>query len=247
MGKFKVTLCCPIPRKGFAEGKAKAYSENELTIMEDYVSKADGDIVVFPEGFVRTSYVDRAVEIAKKYHKFIVVGSQDEGEHKSLYTLFIDENDGVIYSHRKASLTPGDRACGALQGEEIGSVDTKFGKFGPVLCYEMHFPEVSRIVCLEGAKVIFNTIGTGMWHEQQLDDWTSIARVRAIENRVYVLGCTHYADTIPLMFAYDPSGKCLLLERDYNGCKTVEVDLDAKFEENFFCDRYPKAYKKLCE
>lgn len=243
MDKFKVTLCCPIPRVGFGTGEK--HVENQLTIMQEYLKEADGDIVVFPEGFVKTSNVKQVEEFASKYNKWIIVGSEDEGKNKSLYTLVISPLAGQIYAHRKTSLTDGDRNNKALQGESIEALDTPFCKIGTVLCYEIHFPEVARIEALEGAKVLFNTIGTGMWHEQQFDEWTTIAKARAIENRCFVLGCTHYCDPIPLMFAYDPHGRCLCLKRNYNGTTTVEIDLSKIDEQDFLRDRNPKCYDKL--
>lgn len=245
MDKFKVTLCCPIPRKSFGFGKCDVLSDDELEVMETYLKDAEGDIVVFPEGFLETEHVKDAEKLASTYNKWLVVGSQDQGENKSLYTLVISPSDGQIYSHRKTALTEGDRKIKALQGDSIEALDTPFCKIGTVLCYEIHFPEVARIEAIEGAKVLFNTIGTGMWHEQQFDEWTSIAKARAIENRCFVLGCTHYCDPIPLMFAFDPHGRKLALERNKNGTVTVEIDLNLIDDQDFLRDRNPKAYSKL--
>lgn len=243
MDKFKVTLCCPIPRNGFGSGEV--HCDDELLIMDEYLKAAEGDFVVFPEGFLRQDHIKEAEKLANLYAKWVVVGSQDIGEHQSLYTLVISPIDGLIYSHCKTALTVGDRKIQANQGESIEALDTPFCKIGTVLCYEIHFPEVARIEAIEGAKVLFNTVGTGMWHEQQFDEWTTIAKARAIENRCFVFGCTHYCDPIPIMFAYDPHGRCLALERNKNGCVTVEVDLSKIDDQDFLRDRYPKAYSKL--
>lgn len=243
MSKFKVTLTCPIPRVGFGSGDS--HCDNELFIMGDYLSKADGDIVVFPEGFLTDAHIKDSEVLASKYNKWIIVGSEDQGENKSLYTNVISPTDGLVYSHCKTALTVGDRNNKAKQGETIEAFDTPFCKIGTVLCYEIHFPEVARIEAIEGAKVLFNTIGTGMWHEQQFDEWTTIAKARAIENRCFVLGCTHYCDPIPIMFGYDPHGRCLCLERNNNGLVTVEVDLNRIDDQDFKRDRYPSAYIRL--
>ena len=243
MNKFKVTLCCPIPRKGFGSGDM--HSDDEIKVMDSYLKDAEGDIVVFPEGFLTTDHVPACEELAKNYNKWIVVGSQDQGENKSLYTLVISPDEGQVYSHRKTSLTEGDRKINALQGESIEAIDTPFCRIGTVLCYEIHFPEVARIEAIEGAKVLFNTVGTGMWHEQQFDEWTSIAKARAIENRCFVLGCTHFCDPIPIMFGYDPHGRQLCLERSNNKSVTVEIDLSKIDDQDFLRDRNPRAYSKL--
>lgn len=244
MSKVKISLTCPKPRIGFADGKGE-HVDNELTILENYLAKASGDIVLFPEGFIRSDHLKEAEKIINKYGKWIIVGSQDIGEHQSLHSLVIAPNKGVIYKHTKTSLTATDRSMNCIEGEKVSAVDTPFGKIGTILCYEIHFPEVARIECIEGAQILFNSIGTGMWHQQQLDEWTSIAKARAIENRCFVLGCTHYCDPIPLMFAYNPHGKCLNLTKNLNGMVTVEIDLNDIDERDYFKDRNPRAYKKI--
>ena len=242
---FRVTLCCPLPRSGFA--KAEKRCADEIVQMEEYLKKSSGDIVVFPEGYLPSSRVCEAEKLANKHDRWLIVGSEDEGEHRSLYTLVISPEKGLIYSHRKTTLTEGDRKNGALEGKEIGALDTPFGKIGTVLCYEIHFPEVARIECLHGARILFNTVGTGMWHEQQLDEWTTIAKARAIENRCFVVGCTHYCDPIPLMFAYDPHGRQLLLKTKEEGIGEVDIDMDLIDERDFFRDRNPEAYTDICK
>ena len=242
---FRVTLCCPRPRQGFGPGELRC--DDEISQLADYLKKAQGDIVVFPEGYLPSRRVKEAEELAKEYQKWLIVGSEDEGEEKSLYTLVISPEQGKIYSHCKTALTEGDRQNKARQGKEIDALDTPFGKIGTVLCYEMHFPEVARICCLHGARILFNTIGTGMWHEQQFDEWTTLAKARAIENRCFVVGCTHYCDPIPMMFAYDPHGRQLLLERNKEGLAEVEIDMERIDERDYFRDRNPEAYTDICK
>ena len=243
--KYNVTLCCPLPRVGFGSGDN--HVDDEILQLEEYLQQAKGDIVVFPEGYLKSEDVYKAELLAKKYRKWLIIGSQDQGDHKSLYTLVISCEDGLIYSHCKTALTDGDRKDGARLGDSIEALDTPFGRIGTVLCYEIHFPEVARIECLDGAEILFNTIGTGMWHEQQLYEWTTIAKARAIENRCFVLGCTHYCDPIPLMFAYDPHGRVLIEEKHKLGLVEVEIDKSLIDERDYFKDRNPKAYIKISE
>ena len=243
--KIRVSLCCPPPRIGFGTGEI--HVSDELKQMDDYLKKAQGEIVVFPEGYLKSEDCDKAFELAHKYNKWLIIGTHDQGEFKSLYTIVIDPDKGVIYSHCKTALTEGDRRDKARLGDSIEALDTPFGKIGTVLCYEMHFPEVARIECLEGAWILFNTIGTGMWHEQQFDEWTTLAKARAIENRCFVLGTTHYCDPIPMMYAYDPHGRLIGLKRNYEGIMEVEIDRELIDERDYFRDRNPEAYTKITE
>ncbi len=242
---FKVSLCCPIPRRGFGTGER--HCEDVIFQMEDYLSSCKGDIIVFPEGYIPSVRTSEVIKLAEKYDRWIITGSEDDPPHKSLQTLVVSPKEGLIYSHRKTALTKGDRDNGAILGDTIKAIDSDFGKIGIVLCYEIHFPEVARIECIQGARILFNTIGTGMWHEQQFDEWTSIAKARAIENRCFVVGCTHFCDPIPMAFAYDPHGRTLLLKRNEEGLFDVNIDMALIDERDYFKDRNPKAYTKISE
>ncbi len=243
--QFKVSLCCPAPREGFGTGER--HCMDEVVQMEDYLKKAGGDIVVFPEGYLRSDRLNDACALAKRYEKWIITGSEDQGECRSLYTHFIDPEEGIVHSHCKSALTQGDRNNKAKLGMDIRAFNSPFGKMGIVLCYEIHFPEVARIEAVQGARILFNTVGTGMWHEQQFDEWTTVAKARAIENRCFVLGCTHFCDPIPMAFAYDPHGRELLMMRNEEGIGEVEIDMALIDERDFLRDRNPAAYGDICK
>lgn len=213
--------------------------------MQEYLKKATGDIIVFPEGYLPSDRLKEAEELARNYQKWIITGHEDQGARRSLYTSIISPDEGVVFTHCKTALTQGDRNKGALEGRDIEVYSSPFGILGIVLCYEIHFPEVARIEAIKGAQVLFNTVGTGMWHEQQFDEWTSIAKARAIENRCFILGCTHYCDPIPMIYAYDPHGKCLLLKRNEEGMGEVNIDLGSIDERDYMRDRNPAAYTDL--
>jgi hypothetical protein len=72
---------------------------------------------------------------------------------------------GVI---RVENWTPSDARLSLARGDSIQAIATTLGVFGIAVCYEIHMPEVPRVLALQGAKVIFNPIGTGMWNEEQL-------------------------------------------------------------------------------
>ncbi|SFQ04531.1 hypothetical protein SAMN02910358_00502 [Lachnospiraceae bacterium XBB1006] len=47
----------------------------------------------------------------------------------------------------------------------------------------------------------------------QLEQWTTLAKARAIENEIYVVGCSHFDGAIPLAYAFEASGKCVLMKK----------------------------------
>jgi omega-amidase len=68
-------------------------------------------------------------------------------------------------------------------GNQITVFDTQYGRMGVAICYDMRFPELMRLMVLEGAEIIvvpaaFNTTtGPAHWHET--------IKMRAVDNQVY--------------------------------------------------------------
>ena len=88
-----------------------------------------------------------------------------------------------------------------------------------------------------------------MYHALQLEQWTSLAKARAIENEVYVIGCSHFSGEIPLAYVFDPSGKCVLLRQNEYGGFVAEIDLQKSREKllGYSDDRIPALFSPLTE
>lgn len=215
-------------------------------------SKSDSvEVLLFPEGYLHSENLTSAQEVAKDNKKWLVTGVDDFRESKNKFetALIINPKGEIVGEHKKTSLTEYEIKHGYSRGDSIEVIDTDFGKVGITICYEIHFPEISRVYALQGARIIFNTIGTGMWNEKQYRLWNSVAQTRASENKAYVFGCSHFNDAIPVAFAYAPDGECLVQARDCNRLIKVGVDLDKFPIEGFnnFKQRRPELYEVIGE
>lgn len=63
--------------------------------------------------------------------------------------------------------------------------DTPLGKIGIMVCGDILYPEMSRVLALKGAEVILHP--TAEPFSQQLEGWDALRRARAVENVVYFL------------------------------------------------------------
>lgn len=68
----------------------------------------------------------------------------------------IDDAGNILLNHRKTYRwrDEKDKVSGG-SGYEV--CDTKFGKIGVLICYEIEFPEPARILMLQGAELILTT------------------------------------------------------------------------------------------
>jgi len=75
-------------------------------------------------------------------------------------------------------------------GETPIVVDTELGKVGMTICYDMVFPELTRILVLQGATLIINSTFWFTTPENKPMGWShrqtlAMAKTRALENGIY--------------------------------------------------------------
>lgn len=222
--------------------------DNSIQELDFFLSQDDADLYIFPEGFLDSKILQDVIDIIREKEKYVIAGFKDLGSNGQQKALVID-NGRIVDEYMKCILTKGEKQKGKQNGGKITCVNTKFGKIGIPICYEIHFPEVARIMCLDNPVLLINIIGTGMYNNLQFEQWTSLAKARAIENEVYVMGCSHFAGEIPLAYVFDPAGRCILLKKNEYGGFTANIDLEKSMEKvmNYYDDRLPNLFSRLAE
>ena len=125
--------------------------------------------------------------LAVKYNINIIGGSHFTIEDENLYNIaYLFRRDGTIGKQYKLHVTPNERRWwGVKPGNKIEVFDTDKGKISMQICYDIEFPELSRIAVEKGAQMIFVPFST--------DERFAYVRVRycaqarCIENHVYVI------------------------------------------------------------
>jgi Predicted amidohydrolase len=148
---------------------------------------------IYPNG----ETINMLSSAAKEKQVFIIGGSIPElDEQGRVYnTSFIFDNKGtLIGKHRKVHLFDIDIKNGVrfkesevlTSGSEITMVDTPWGKVGVAICYDIRFPELTRIMALKGTKIVFMpaafNMTTGPVH------WELLFKSRALDNQIFVAG-----------------------------------------------------------
>ncbi len=210
------------------------------------------------EGPTITSLRDIASEL--KVH--IIAGSIPEKTEKGIYntSFTINPKGKIIGRHRKIHLfdinIPGKitfkESDTLLPGEKPTIVKINKIKIGVGICYDIRFPELSRIMTLQGAQILafpgaFNMV-TGPAH------WKTLIRARAIDNQVFVVAVSPARNMQTEYIAYghsmiaDPWGSIIYEAGSDETIKTVEIDLSQikKIRERLpvLENRRPKLYKK---
>jgi predicted amidohydrolase/ribosomal protein S18 acetylase RimI-like enzyme len=184
-------------------------SEYFIDTVSDYCS----DFVLFPEFFnapllarfdeasqakamrklagLTDSIVARFRDFAISYNVNIITGSMPVVEKRKLYNVaYLSRRDGSFEAVKKIHITPNEReAFGMSGGDQIRALDTDCGKIGILICYDVEFPELPRLLREQGAEILFVPYMTDMQTGYQRVRFC--AHARAVENECYVAltGC----------------------------------------------------------
>jgi len=181
---------------------------NQIEFFVDSVSGYKADFIMFPEFFTTplmkdynhlpeeeairklagytTAILDKLREFAVSYNVNIVAGSMPFLEDGHLYNnSYLCRRDGSSEEYRKIHITPNELSTwGMMGGDVIQTFDTDAGKIGIQICYDVEFPEVSRIMANQGLDILFVPFLTDTQNGYNRVRYCSQAR--AIENECYV-------------------------------------------------------------
>ncbi|MBS2211747.1 bifunctional GNAT family N-acetyltransferase/carbon-nitrogen hydrolase family protein [Carboxylicivirga mesophila] len=128
----------------------------------------------------------RFAELAITYNINIITGSMPEVVDNNLYNAgYLCKRDGGIERFEKLHVTPDEVKVWGLQGgNTIRTYDTDCGKIGILVCYDVEFPELSRLLAEDGIDILFVPFLTDT--QNGYSRVKSCAQARAIENECYV-------------------------------------------------------------
>lgn len=132
------------------------------------------------------SIVQKFSELAISYNINIITGSMPELMGEKLYNVgYLCKRDGVVERFEKLHVTPDEAKVWGLQGgSELKAFDTDCGKIGILICYDVEFPELSRLLADQGMNILFVPFLTDT--QNGYSRVRNCAQARAIENECYV-------------------------------------------------------------
>ncbi|MEW6624455.1 MAG: carbon-nitrogen hydrolase family protein [Bacillota bacterium] len=144
-------------------------------------------------------YTTRFYELAKKTAVTILAGTHIVEKNGLYYnTAFLFTPSGMIHKQSKIHLTPEERNMWKLaSGQNLDIFITDFGSVAVLICYDIEFPEVARIVADKGVEIILCPSYTDTKAGYNRVRFCSHAR--AIENQLYVVlsGITYGLPRVP--------------------------------------------------
>lgn len=182
--------------------------ENQVRFVMMAAGEYKPQFVMFPEifttqllSFMDTSDLPKAVRNLNDYTERYVALFREQaarwgvhiigGSHptitdgKLLNRAYLFTPQGQVHTQDKIHLTRWEREkWKGDPGHHLRVFNTPFGRISILICYDIEFPELARMVCEKGADIIFVPSCTddrqGFWRVRYC------CHARAIENQVYV-------------------------------------------------------------
>ena len=125
-------------------------------------------------------------ELAIAYNVNIIAGSMPQYEEGVLKnTGYLCHRNGKIDRYDKIHITPDERKFWGLEGgNKVQIFDTDAGKVGVLICYDVEFPELPRLLADQGLQILFVPFLTDTQNAYMRV--RKCAEARAIENECYV-------------------------------------------------------------
>ena len=172
----------------------------------------------------------RLGEMARKHNLYIVAGIPEREGHLLYNGAVLIAPDGMLAGkYRKMVVTSGEARGGTTPGDDYPVFETRFGKIGMMICYDLFFPEVSRQLAMRGAEIIALPIYGG-------DD--ILAKVRALDNRVFLVTSTYMEPWTHWMRSgvWDREGNLIAAAKNWGTVAIAEVDLNERFDHKWLGD-----------
>ena len=206
-------------------------------------------------------------DLAEKY-QIVIIASFFEKQMTGLYyntAIIIDADGSILGKYRKTHIpddpdyyekyyfTPGDLGYPVWE--------TRYGKFGVLICWDQWFPEAARCMALQGAEILFYPTAIGWqkaeekiaWKQHQA--WEMVQRGHAISNALYVCAINRVGQEKNInfwgqSFICDPMGDISYRasqEKEENIFFSLDIEQVRKtrHEWPFFRDRRVDTYQDL--
>jgi predicted amidohydrolase len=237
MKGFDVELVQFTPKVGDREA-------NKMRMVE-IAEESPAELVVFGE-LSTTGYsysidlrslageIDNFKDLAKEEKRYIAYGAPILDGEKLYNTMVLETPDGEeIY--RKVHLPhfgPFREKDLFSEGDEVKVVDTELGKMGLMICYDISFPELARVLMMRGAEIMVCISASPL---QSRPFFEKVLPARAAENSSYLIYVNLCGEQNGLQFfggsrVLDPWGEEIAKAR-YIGEDRVVAHLDGKVLE----------------
>lgn len=219
---------------------------NKIGELENYLKNRKSDLFVFPEATFVTNnfeFENFFQNLCKRLKTRIILGIIVKGKKIYNYSYYFSPNKieryQKVHVHWTTKYVPGNK---------FKVINTKLGKIGLLICYDLAFQETGRILALNGADIIVavNAIPASFSHKYHLLRLQSMA----FNNQLFTVGCCKPGKKFSgYSVIFDPKGNSLLKFEKNKSIKSKTINLSIinkwRKEEKIFPYRKPALYSDI--
>ena len=210
-------ICFPEFQMAFSSAKQ---SSKQLTNVAE--SAKDGNFILKLCSAARSHKIDIVATIYEK---------SEDLSFKRVYdtAVLISSKGNIISCYRKVHLYDAlgfKESIKLMAGNSIEQPSaTSTGTIGIMICYDIRFPEMSRILAVQGAEIL---VAPSAWIQGVMKEehWVTLLKARSIENGLYMVA----PDQVGNIFSgrsmvIDPFGSVILDMGNREGMEVVDIDI----------------------
>jgi deaminated glutathione amidase len=210
-------ICFPEFQMAFSSAKQ---SSKQLTNIAE--SATNGNFIVKLSSAARSCKINIVATIYEK---------SDEPSFQRVYdtAVLINNRGSIISRYRKIHLYDAlgfKESLKLMAGNSIEKPSTSStGTIGLMICYDIRFPEISRILAVQGAEIL---AAPSAWIHGVMKEehWVTLLKARSIENGLYMVA----PDQVGNIFSgrsmvIDPFGSVILDMGNREGVEVIDIDI----------------------
>ena len=220
------------------------YDPTDIERLKEILNDVEGGVTCFPECFalgrsgVETlQYLNKVsdetksiVEAIKKIGKTAIlplIEWHPVMRNRFYNTVYVIHNGDVIGTYRRVVIHPMEKPF-IQSGKEFPVFEFDDTTFGVLICFEIAFPELTRIIALKGASLIFVPSSAP---EEADYLWEARLKARAIDNQLFVVGVNRCGEIgneryIGRSMVVSPRGETIYACKNEEEIASVDLDLE---------------------
>jgi omega-amidase len=223
-------------------------------------AEKEADIICLPEHWLPEKTIPSTVSplpglqsLAEEYGVVVVGGAFYERVKGRIFlnSPVIGRDGEIIGRQSKVHLFHFEKKI-ARPGNDYNIFQVDGIKIGVLVCYDVDFPEASRILTLRGAELL---MCPSRIVRQGVEPWHQYVTVRSLENRIAIVAPNVYSPPLftghsiivslkedPKMRISHPRTRMLKEQREGIIIEEIDLALHARLRKDRFSDRRPETY-----
>ena len=183
--------------------------ETNLSKAVSALRGAEADIIVLPElaftGYLfqnrselaslaqepaKSEIVSSLVALCRDRDFYLVTGFAEKSADKIFNSALVIGGNGILHTYRKLHLFNTEKEYFDPGNTALDTIELRGAKIGVMVCFDWAFPEVARVLALQGADILCHPSNLVLTHCQQA------MIIRCIENSVFAITANRFGSDI---------------------------------------------------